>query len=61
MYDFAWMTEKADGSVALAELYVLPFNDAWGSATESMLSVSFLFQDLVTDICKKTSVVNSPS
>ena len=37
------MTEKADGSVVLAELYVLPFNDVWGSATESVLSVSFLF------------------
>ena len=36
MYDSAWMAEKADGSVVLAELYILSFNDVWGSATESM-------------------------
>ena len=36
MYDSAWMTVKADGSVVLVELYILPFNDVWGSATESM-------------------------
>ena len=36
MYDSAWMTEKADGSVVRAELYILPFNDVWGSAAESM-------------------------
>ena len=36
MYDSAWMTVKADGSVVLVELSILPFNDVWGSATESM-------------------------